>query len=125
MSKPEPIEVKVVNHPKPTRYELRGAYRSVVLTAANPYQQLVGPDPLRKHITAGPLGANPIVVCGSISQASDTNNAVNPVTQPNGRYVPANSQEFQIEGQQEVWIVASAFPTIVGYTIVREVPDNG
>lgn len=243
--KTDPIEVRVVNHPTPKRYELRGAYRSAVLTAANPYQQIAGPDPLRKHITMGPavvqitpgsvdntgnttspgggatiaqvqlgvgtyqvqwlvelsgtvsatdlnnfqlfqsgtganfavltsenpgaagsyaqqtvtitstnannfikiitvgagtVGANyagsltvtqiqnpnsAYVVSGGISQASDPNNAAIPVSQPNGRLIPISSPEVKIEGQQEIWVSASQFPTIVGYTIVREVPENG
>lgn len=243
MSKPEPIEVKVINHPQPGRFQLRGAYRSVVLTAANPFQQIAGPDPLREHITMGPamvqitpgstdntgsqtspgagatiaqvplgigtyqvqwsvelsgtiaaaelnnfqlfqsgtganfavltsenaaaagvypqqtvtitstnannfikiltVGAGTVgavyqgsltvtqiqnpnsayVVSGSISQASDTNNAAVPVSQPNGRLIPVSSPEVKIEGQQEIWISASQFPTIVGYTVVRKVPE--
>jgi hypothetical protein len=246
MNQTEPIDVRVINHPKPRNYQVRGAYRSVVLTAANPYQQIAGPDPLRKHITMGPavqqvsqttldntgsvtspgagatiaqvslpgpgtytvswsvelsgtlaaadannfqlfqsgtganfavltaenqaaagqypqtsvtittkasdnfikiitIGAGTVgavyagslvvqqipnpngsyVVSGSVSQASDPNNAASPVTQPNGRLIPINTPEVKIEGNQDVWVSASQFPTIVGYTIVREVPENG
>ena len=121
--KQDAVPVEVVNHPTPKRYSLRGAYRSVVLTAANPYQQLVGPDPLRKYLTISGTVANAFVVCGSISQASDPNNAVNPIVNPNGRYIPPGIEEWCIEGQQEIWVVASVFPTIIGYTVLREVPE--
>lgn len=123
MSTPEPVKVEVINHPQPKRYELRGAYRSFVLTAANPYQQIAGPDPLRKYITISGNATNPLVICGNVSQASDPNNAAVPITQPNGRYIPPGIEEWCIEGQQDVWVVASAFPTIVGCTILREVPE--
>jgi hypothetical protein len=123
MDKTAPIQVEVTNHPQPKKYLLRGAYRSIVLTAANPYQQICGPDPLRVYVTMSGV-VNAVVICDSISQASDLNNAVNPVVQPNGRYIPAGaSAKWDIEGHQEIWVVASVFPTIVGYTLLRKVPE--
>jgi len=122
-AKVDPVPVEIVNHPTPKRYELRGAYRSVVLTAANPYQQIAGPDPLRKYVTISGTAANAFVVCGSISQASDPNNVATPLVNPNGRYIPNGIEEWCIEGNQEIWVVTNTYPTIIGFTILREVPE--
>ena len=123
-TKQDAVPVEVINHPTPKRYSLRAAYRSAVLTSANPYQQIAGPDPLRKHITLSGVAKN-VIICGSISQASDPNNQVTATPNPNGRFIPLGVMEWCIEGQQEVWVTAatSDLPVIVGYTIVREVPE--
>jgi hypothetical protein len=119
----EATPVRVVNHPEPDKYEVRAAYRSVVLTAANPAQQVAGYDPLRKLIRFSPA-SNPYVISGSISQASDPNNLVASATAPNGRYVPANlGTEVLTEGQNDVWVSAGTYPTIIGFEIVRKVPE--
>lgn len=75
----EPIPVQVVNHPEPKRFEVRGARRTAVLTAANPNAQIAGFDPLRECIYLSPA-ANAYVICGSISQASDQNNTTAPAS---------------------------------------------
>ena|SRR6266700_7340359 len=124
MTYEEPIKVQITNHPEPKRYLLRGAYRSVVLTTANPYLQIAGADPLRKHVTLSGVSKN-VIICGNVSQASDPNNAVTATPNPNGRFIPLGVVEWRIEGQQEIWVTAatSDLPVIVGFTIVREVPE--
>lgn len=118
-----PVKVEIVNHPTPKRYELRAAYRSIVLTAANPYQQMAGPDPLRKHITLSGVAKN-VIIGSSVSQVSDPNNAA-AAANPNGRFIPLGVMEWCIEGQQEIWVTAATadLPVIVGFTIVREVSE--
>lgn len=120
-----PIQVEVVNHPEPRKYEIRAAYRTAIINAANPYQQITGYDPLRMRIRISGTTKN-IVVCGSISQASDPNNAAGAATAaPNGRLLPLGTFEWTVEGQNEVWITAATadMPIAVGYEIVRKVPE--
>ena len=120
----EPVPVKITNHPEPTRYEKRSAFRSVVLTATNPYQQLVGYDPLRICVRIATGGSGPFIICGSIQQAADPNNIVVPIVAPNGRYIPTGGFiEPVVEGQNEIWVVTNVFPTIIGYEILRKVPE--
>lgn len=121
--KVEAIPVEVINHPQPKRFLRRAAFRSFVLTAANPYQQVAGSDALRECIRISPV-TNAIVVGGSISQASDPNNLGAAITQPNGRFIPAGtSNEFIVEGTNEVWFSTGTYPTIVGVEIIRKVPE--
>lgn len=120
-----PIQVEVVNHPEPKRYEIRAAYRTAVINSANPYQLIAGYDPLRVKIRISGTTKN-IIVCGSVSQASDTNNLSGVATAaPNGRLLPAGTFEWTVEGQNEVWITAATadLPISVGYEIVRKVPE--
>ena len=117
-----PLEVKVVNHPEPRKFERRAAYRTAVLTAANPYAQLAGYDPLREYIRFSGA-ANAYVISGSISQASDAANVATPYVNPNGRLVQANSLEIVTEGQNDVWLTGNTYPTMVGYEIIRKVPE--
>jgi hypothetical protein len=119
----EPIPVQVINHPEPKRYEKRAAYRTAVLTANNPSAQLAGYDPLRICIRFTGH-ANAFVVSGSISQANDPNNLTG-VANPNGRLIPAGATntEFTTEGQNEVWVSGATYPTIIGYEIIRKVPE--
>lgn len=121
-----PIPVMVLNHPQPKSYERHSAFRSFVLSAANPYQQVAGYDPLRECIRVSGV-ANAIVICGSISQASDPNNTVSPFAAPNGRFIPGGAalaaMEWTVDGTGEVWIATNTFPTIVGVEIIRKVPN--
>jgi hypothetical protein len=122
----QPVPVEVINHPIPKRYECRSSFRSIVLTAANPYQQVAGFDPLRERIKLSGV-ANAVVVGNSISQASDPNNVANPYVAPNGRFIPGGAAlaaiEWTIEGTQEVWLSGNTYPTIVGIEIIRKVPE--
>lgn len=119
-----PIPVEIVNHPEPKKFETRAAYRSAVLTAANPWAQIAGYDPLRECIEFSPA-SNAYVISGSISQATDGNNLVAVIANPNGRYVPANvATVIQTRGQNDVWVSAGVYPTIIGYEIIRKVPES-
>lgn len=132
MSMPDqtnPIQVEVVNHPQPKKYLIRSSYRTVQLSLAVPVVQIATYDPLRVRIRF----SNTIkgyVICGSLSQAQDPANSLGPATAvPNGRYVYGTSQaangEAITEGQSEVWLTGGVgdFPFVVGYEIVREVPE--
>lgn len=120
----EPIPVQVINHPEPKRYEKRAAYRTFVLTAAQPFVNVAGYDPLRICIRLTGH-TNSFVIAGSVSQASDPNNAVPNPPAPNGRLIPANAinVEFVTEGQNEIWFAGNTFPTVIGCEIIRKVPE--
>lgn len=119
----QPVPVEVVNHPEPKRFEVRAAYRSIVLTANNPSAEIAGYDPLRECIEFSPA-ANAYVISGSVSQANDPNNLAATIVNPNGRYIPANAG-FQVTttGQNDVWVSTGTYPTIVGFQIIRKVPE--
>jgi hypothetical protein len=124
----EPVPVTVVNHPTPSRYSCRSSFRTIVLTATNPYAQLAGADPLRKCVRISGV-QNPIVIGNSISQASDPNNLAAAIANPNGRYIPGGAalqaMEWIVEGgDNEIWFSAGVYPTIIGCEIVREVPES-
>lgn len=124
--KTAPIQVEVVNHPQPKNYELRASYQTVMLTVTNPYAQIAGPDALRERIRLSPA-TKAYVIGGSISQASDPNNASGAATaKPNGRLIPAtNVTETIVEGQNDVWVAGATadLPFAIGYEIIRKVPQ--
>jgi hypothetical protein len=116
-----PIAVKIISDPalekRPT--EIRTSHRTIVLTVANPYALVAGNDPARREVLINVLD-NPVILCGSISEASDVNNAVTGLTAPNGRIMPVGV-DYKIPGQDDMYIAAATFPTRVGVTIVREI----
>jgi hypothetical protein len=120
----QPVPVEVINHPEPKKYELRAAYRTVVLTATNPSAELAGYDPLRVCLKFTGH-ANAFVLSGNISQANDPANLINPLVNPNGRMIPAGATnvEYQAEGQNEIWASGGQYPTVIGYEILRKVPE--
>lgn len=119
-----PLQVEVTNHPEPKKWERRAAYQSKVLTASTPFDQVCGYDPLRECVRFSGGNANPYVISGSKSQASDVNNLAAVIATPNGRYVPANAAyETTAEGQNDIWVSAGVYPTIIGYEIIRKVPE--
>jgi hypothetical protein len=117
----QPVLVKIAPDPalekRPT--ELRTSERTYVLTASNPYMQIVGHDPARKEILMNVLD-NPIVLCRSTAQASDLNNTTGTMAAPNGRIMPVGL-DYRIPGPDQYWIATNTYPTRVGVTIVREV----
>jgi hypothetical protein len=117
-----PLQVEVVNHPQPRKFERRAAYGTAVLTAVNPSRQIAGYDPLREYIRFSGA-ANAYVISSSISQANDAANVATPYVNPNGRLVQANSLEIVTEGQNEVWVTGNTYPTMIGYEIIRKVPE--
>ena len=114
-----PITVKIVEDTTKEKRpeELRVAHRTIVLTATNPYLQVAGFDPALKMIRMNILD-NPIVLCKSISQASDQNNTTGTMTAPNGRIMPIGI-DYVIPGPDEMWISTNTYPTRVGITYVR------
>lgn len=78
------VNVRIIedlNKAKDRPEEHRTAHRTIVLTAANPYAQLAGYDPARIGIWLNVMD-NPIVLSGSISEASDIVNTVVTINQP-------------------------------------------
>lgn len=117
----EPVPVQVVNHPEPKKYEIRSTHRTFVLTATNPFANVAGYDPLRMCIYLVSK-TNDVIVASSVQQAADPNNAASPYTAPNGTLVPAGIR-WKREGQNEIWLAANTFPTMVGVEILRKVPE--
>lgn len=98
--------------------ELRTAHHTIILNLAQPFAQIAGYDPARKEVYLNSV-TNPIVLCGSTSEANDANNiSVTPIIAPNGRILTPNV-DYCIPGQDEMWIACSTFPTMVGITVVR------
>jgi hypothetical protein len=100
--------------------ECRISSRTIVLTAANPFQQAVGIDPgrIETHIEAI---TNSVIMSHSTGQASDAANQANPFVNPNGRILNSAVGEYVVPGgQNEIWFTANIFPTLVGITVVRE-----
>lgn len=98
--------------------EYKTTHRTIVLTAANPYQMIAGYDPRRItiHIT---VADNPVVLSGSTGQAGDQANTTGTLANPNGRYVPIENPEIEVPGQNELWVSSAAYPTRVACSIVR------
>lgn len=120
-----PLDVRIVEgtvtvgdkRPK----ECRVSSRTIVLTAANPYQMACGIDPARTEIHIEPV-TNPVIVSHSTGQASDTANTASPFVSPNGRILSNIVGEYVIPGgANEIWFTTNTYPTLVGFTIVREI----
>jgi hypothetical protein len=100
--------------------EIRISHRTVVLTAANPVQQLAGVDPDRVTVRLNVIENNAILT-SSIAQASDLANTTTGLTFPNGRIL-ASGTEYAIPGNaNEIWLSGATYPTRIGVTIVREI----
>ena len=117
-----PMLVHVENLPKdPIPKQCRVSHKTVVLTAANPVQLVVGVDPARCEIHIEPV-ANQVVLAGSISQASDLNNQAAVLAFPNGRILSPLVGEYIVPGgANEIWLACGVYPTLIGITVVREV----
>lgn len=101
--------------------EIRTSHRTYVLTAIQPYVQIVGFDPARKLISINVADSNPVIVCGDITQASDAANTAPTAATPNGRIVTQGLGDVGFLGQDEMWIAGGTYPTRVGVTITREI----
>ena len=117
-----PLSVHVENLPKdPIAKECRTSHKTVILTAANPVQMVVGVDPARCEVHLEPQ-TNPVVMTSSISQASDLANVAAVYAFPNGRILNPLVGEYIVPGgANELWLSAGIYPTLVGVTVVREV----
>jgi hypothetical protein len=101
--------------------EIRVSHKTIVLTAANPFQQLAGIDPARIAVLINVLD-NSVVLCGNSSQASDVSNTTGTLAAPNGRILSASAGEYELPGNgNEVWFSTATYPTRIGTTIVREI----
>jgi hypothetical protein len=117
-----PLSVAIVSdatkiEKRPT--EIRSSHRTVVLTAANPYVQITGYDPARCEIRMDIMD-NPVVLCRSVSAASDLNNTTGTMTAPNGRLMPPGV-DYTILGVDELWLSTNTYPTRVGLSIFRQI----
>lgn len=117
-----PLSVAIVSDAtkitkRPT--ECRTSFRTVVLTAANPYMNITGYDPARVLIRMDVMD-NPIVLCRSIGAAADLNNTTGTMTAPNGRLMPPGP-DYEILGVDELWVSTNTYPTRIGMMIVREI----
>ena len=118
-----PLKVHIVssNLTEKRPEELRTSHRTFIFNAANPYQIIAGYDPARVEMYMSVLD-NPVVLCSSTSQASDTANTTGTLTSPNGRILPvSNGSEYCIKGPGETWIATNTYPTRVGVTFVRKI----
>jgi hypothetical protein len=64
-----------------------GTFKTVVLSAANPYKMALPEDNTRRVARIIAID-NPVVLCHSESQAQDPANEVTDVPAPNGGYIP-------------------------------------
>lgn len=120
----EPMAVHVVKddtkgekRPK----ECRTSHKTIVLTAANPVQMVVGVDPVRIEVHLEPQ-TNAVVMASSIGQASDLNNVAAVLAFPNGRILNPLVGEYTVPGgSNELWLATGTYPTLVGVTVVREI----
>lgn len=114
-----PVLVKVLSDGKrPT--ELRVTHKTIVLTAANPVQQVTGYDPARKAVIFNVFD-NAIVLSGSIGQASDPANTISPITAPNGRLLNPLNGEYSVPGPNELWVSTGTYPSKIAFSVVREI----
>lgn len=116
------VNVRVIedaNKTKDRPKEFRSSHRTIVLTATNPYAQLVGYDPARISIFMNVMD-NPIVLSGSVSEASDPANTTGTLLTPNGRLMPV-ANDYAMRANDEQWISAATYPTRVSFTIVRQI----
>lgn len=116
-----PILVQIAPDPSKEKRpkEIRTSHRTIVLSANVPYALVAGVDPARIAVLMNVMD-NPIVLSGSISEASDTANLTGTLINPNGRLMPVNV-DYKIPGQDDMYISAATYPTRVGVTIVREI----
>jgi hypothetical protein len=64
-----------------------GTFKTIVLSAANPYRIALPEDNTRRSARIIAID-NPVVLCQSESQAMDAANEVTDTPQPNGGYIP-------------------------------------
>lgn len=109
--------VKGDKRPKETRV----SHKTYVLNASNPVLQIGGYDPARLEIYINVLD-NPVVLSGSIGQASDLSNTTGTMLSPNGRLLGvSNGSEYCFKGENEAWISTNTYPTRVAVSVVREI----
>lgn len=116
-----PINVRIIkdeNAGEKRPKEFRTSHRTIVLTATNPWIQIAGYDPARVCIYMNVMD-NPIVLSGSVSEASDPASTTGTLLAPNGRLMQIGN-DYVIKGNDELFVSAAVYPTRVGYTTLRE-----
>lgn len=91
---------------------------SRVLTAAQPYAQILAQDPLRVRATVIVSGANKVVLCHSLPQAQNPNNLDATLAAPDGAVI-SSAATVPVQTTQPLWVVANTFPTTVSVLIER------
>lgn len=120
-----PLNVHVVSSdvktPEKRPREKRVSSKTIVLTAANPFQMAVGIDPARCEVHIESI-TNSVVMSHGISQASDASNLIAVPVNPNGRILNPLVGEYIVPGgANEIWFSAGTYPTMVGITVVRDI----
>lgn len=96
--------------------------RTVVLTAAAPFQFLCGQEPYRAMVKIL-VTDNPVVLCDSQGQANQPGNLAAGLTNPEGAYLPVATTFYDIPSTDQLWVVAAAYPTrvtIVGVSYAED-----
>jgi hypothetical protein len=111
------VDGTVVNTPAVPQH---GVFRTFVLTADNPYLQVLTRDDLRvaARIT---IMENTAVLCSSRAQAMSPSNTDVTLARPNGAAVSA-TLPVPIDTTDELWVVGNTYPTRVSVLITRRAP---
>lgn len=113
---PVRIDVPVVTVPAVPQHIV---CRTITLTAAQPYVQVLNQDPLRERAQFLRCD-NHFVICHSLQQAQDPVNTTAGTSGANGTYITATfSAPVPVLGPQAMWIATNVFPTVVSVIIER------
>lgn len=112
------VESSDVPHPAPHWPRLRITVRTIVLTAAQPYNDLALEDPAREYILLQVFGNN-AVLCTSYSQAQDPANQAAGLPNPNGCLL-STGLVIPIRATNRLWVAAAAFPTQISVIIAHK-----
>ena len=91
--------------------------RTIVLTAANPVQDLASYDPAREYLLLQVFGNN-AVLCSNNSQATDAANQASGLPNPNGTLL-TTGQVIPVKAINRLWVAAAAYPTQVSVIIAH------
>lgn len=94
--------------------------RTILLTAAQPVQEVLPHDPLRVCAWLLPKVDNNVVLCHSYQQAQDPANQDPTLANPSGAIISAAlTAPVRVSGTQRMWLVANTFPTHFGVIVER------
>lgn len=93
--------------------------KTVVLSDATPVQ-ILALDPLRTRAQLVVADTNDVVLCHSVTQAQNPNNADPTLARPDGTIIPGTlTAPVEVDATGPAWLVANTFPTRVGLIIER------
>ena len=93
--------------------------KTVVLTAVNPYDQILPQDKARLYALIQVFD-NQAVLCYSEAQADNAANAANNLPTPDGTLVPTGIV-LPVKCSNAIWVTSAAFPTRV--SVLAVYPD--